>query len=417
MSSPTIANIRFLLSLSSVQTKVMAGIVKKARNPSSHPQEELSLCILGASAVDHSMAFEKGAVMDIDALSTSIMTATADVEKQAGLEINLTMCLMPSMEAQFEPHQQEIPIKENTVSKKDIAELKARQKPIENFIDNRQCIQTIAYSFAVDQKKNVQNPIGLAGEFLGQNFCHLFYPTFEIMNVENACLQTGIQVSQFIGTNIAAAEGVLFLDEKNFGAASIYIGPDITHITVYKEHLPIYYKDLSMGYRNITKDLSIGLGISQQDALNLEKEVTLGHEAFGWSAKAQNLNSRLNSDIPMKKVVKIINARVEEIFETVFLQLHRQKLLEHLTKGIVVSGACPHLGHAVALSESIFPCTMRVGAAQRLTGAKEGMSHPSWAAEAGAFYADYLYGNPHAPEKSGRKNRKLPFWQRLRNLI
>ena len=97
-----------------------------------------------------------------------------------------------------------------------------------------------------------KNPIGMQGNELSIMH-HRFLSQADLHNIVRACNNAGVRVQGFAFEPLAAAEGVLTKDEKEFGCISLSIGAHLTHACVYLGNIPVYSKRISHWFTSYYK--------------------------------------------------------------------------------------------------------------------------------------------------------------------
>ncbi|RDB37300.1 cell division protein FtsA [Spirobacillus cienkowskii] len=388
-------NICISLTLGSTHTSLIAASYEyktfnsaKEDKQSHSDKEPLRIQILGAARIANNGAIKKGSISSIDAVTTSILEAIDEVERQSGIEIDSFRVCIAGTAAQFDNHIETSQIKGEEIRLSDLEKVTAAiksQKPPLGF----DFIHMIPSSYSVDNKHDIQNPIGMRGSSLSIMHHRIFYPQTELHNIIKACNNAGVRVQGFAFEPLAAAEGVLTTDEKEFGCISISIGAHLTHASVYINNTPFYSKEYPIGSHHITKDLAIGLRTTQAEAEKVKKEFGI---AIEFSTKDANEKIEISTTdgnstrmVTRKEINIIIEPRVKEILNTVYMDLKRSRLITKASKGIILSGGGALLSGMALATEEIFSLHTRVGMPTSITGVTEGLKSPIWASTVGTL--------------------------------
>ncbi|WGL61439.1 cell division protein FtsA [Pigmentibacter sp. JX0631] len=402
-------NICISLSLGSTHTGLIAASYESKIAFNSQNSDALMLGerelpriqILGAARLNNNGAIKKGVVSSIEALTSSILEAIDEVERQSGIEIESVRVCIAGSAAQFDNHIESCHIKGEEIKAADLERVSAavrNQKPPMGY----EFIHMIPSSYSVDGKHGIQNPIGMQGSQLSIMHHRVFYPQADLHNIVRSCNNAGIRVQSFAFEPLAAAEGVLTKDEKEFGCISLSIGAHLTHACVYLGNIPVYSKEYPIGSHHITKDLSIGLRTTQAEAERVKKE--LG-KAIEFSAKDKNekieicsIDGNHTRFVTRKEINQIIEPRVREILNTIYFDLKRSKLITKTSKGIVLSGGGALLSGMALATEEVFSLHARVGLPVNITGVIEGLKSPIWASGVGTLSP--LFASIHGEQNS-----------------
>ena len=166
---------------------------------------------------------------------------------------------------------------------------------------------------------------------------------------------------------LASSEAVLSQEEKEAGVALIDIGGGTTDLAIFKDGIIRHTAVIPFGGNVITDDIKEGCSI-------IEKQAELLKVKFGSAWPGENRDSEIVSipglrgrepkEISLKTLSKIINARVVEIMEQVYLEIKNyghddQK--KKLIGGVVLTGGGSQLKHLKQLVEYITGMDTRIG--------------------------------------------------------
>jgi cell division protein FtsA len=190
---------------------------------------------------------------------------------------------------------------------------------------------------------------------------------------------------------LASSEAVLSFEEKEAGVALIDIGGGTTDLAIFKDGIIRHTAVIPFGGNVITEDIKEGCSI-------IEKQAELLKIKFGSAWPGENRDTEIVSipglrgrdpkEISLKTLSKIINARVVEIIEQVFLEIknygHNDQK-KKLIAGIVLTGGGSQLNHLKQLVEYITGMDTRVGyPSEHLAGnTQEAVSSPLFATSVG----------------------------------
>ncbi len=386
-------------------------------------QDHKRLQVLGAARIPHKGIIKKGIVSSLEDLTESILETTDEVERQTGLEVKNILLCIPNSSAICENHNEKSIIKSSEIKENDIRKLflnAQNLRPSNNFYT----IHDLPGEFCVDEKTEIKNPIGMHAKEVSLSFHRVNLPQSDLSNIARATSQAGLKIKNFIYESIAAAEGCLTFEDKEYGCVSISMGTYSSHVCVYINHFPVFTKEFPIGSQQITKDLAIGLRISQTEAEQLKKE-------FG---RTYYFRSRENPDCieiksletsELRKVAKyeiaqIMQPRVSEIFNIIKEELVRHQLINEIPKGVVLSGGGSLLQGITPLAEKIFGVHARIGLPLSIAGAVEGLKSPLWTAALGSFSPYFQSQNSSEfcfdlQENSKMKSMVTKFWKKVKD--
>ena len=156
-------------------------------------------------------------------------------------------------------------------------------------------------------------------------------------------------------------------EEKEAGVALIDIGGGTTDLAIFKDGIIRHTAVIPFGGNVITEDIKEGCSI-------IEKQAELLKVKFGSTWPGENRDTEIVSipglrgrdpkEISLKTLSKIINARVVEIIEQVYLEIKNyghEEQKKKLIAGIVLTGGGSQLKHLKQLVEYITGMDSRVG--------------------------------------------------------
>jgi len=222
-------------------------------------------------------------------------------------------------------------------------------------------------SYAIGDESNVIVPVGHEGRKMTACYTLITAPASYRDTVEKAVSRCGLQLGSFVLSPLAIAEAVINEEEKDLGVVVADIGGGTTKVTVFSEGRLIYMAVIPFAGEVITRDIKEGCSILQKWAEQLkiqygqamgdfaeeEKVVTIpGHS--GWEPK----------EISFKSLAYIIQARLEEIIDSLLYQIEKSGLLSHSAQGIVVSGGTCKLPNLLQLVKFRTGMDARLGFSQ-----------------------------------------------------
>lgn len=344
----------------------------EVREDSSH-----RLQILAATRVLN-QGIRKGSLINFDSVIAAIQNAIDEVERQAGVDVHSARVSFSSTASVCENISESIPLKHNEVRPTDLERLEqaiASRKAAEGF----DILNIVPAGFSLDGKGGLVNPIGMWGEELSALFHRVSAPQAEIRNIEKAVLAAGIQVDSLVFQPLAAAEGVLTSDEKEFGVCCLNLGHELAHVSVHFAGVPIFTRAYPIGAHHVTKDLAIGLRTTQTEAEQVKRnygQALFNVEGASDQVAVATMDGRTHRMVTKGEIWHIIEPRVKEILDTIVQDLRAQKILQHLNRGVVLAGGGALLPGLCLATEQAFQLQARVGFPLGITGLLEGLRNP-----------------------------------------
>ncbi|MAZ07702.1 MAG: cell division protein FtsA [Rickettsiales bacterium] len=227
-------------------------------------------------------------------------------------------------------------------------------------IKNKQLIHSFPYSFYLNNKEVVDDPIGKKCNNIGFSSFNVFVDTPLINGFEQCYYKNKIKIKNFYDSGVAASLANLSDYEKNSGTVCIDIGYYSSKVVVFLKNKIIYTDNIPLAGIDVTKDLSKGLEISEEDA-------ELTKIMHGNLHSSYNETIEIGSDSQNKKKISrnlllgIIKPRYEEILEII-----RDNLFDNLharigINNIVLTGGASKIYGLESLSSQLFNRKSRIG--------------------------------------------------------
>ncbi|MGN1252493.1 MAG: cell division FtsA domain-containing protein [Muribaculaceae bacterium] len=171
-------------------------------------------------------------------------------------------------------------------------------------------------------------PIGSYGTALSADFTVIYADKLNSRNIERVVNQRlSCDILGYLVRPIVIADAVLTADDRNAGCILVDMGAETTTCSIYASGVLQYVATIPMGGRNITHDLALGLGVTEQRAEQIKISV----------GKAINENGTAPAE--EVQVDNIVQARAYEILQNVIAQIGFAGYTEaDMRGGIIVTG-------------------------------------------------------------------------------
>lgn len=352
-----------------------------------------------------SLGVHRGVVNNITQTIQSIQQAVTQAEVDSGLKISNVVVGIAGQHIRSIQHADYItrPNSEEVISEDDLDRL-TRQVHKLVMLPGEEIIHVLPQEYKVDGQAEIKEPIGMYGGRLEANFHVVVGQVSSIRNIGRCIKSSGLDLSDITLEPVASANAVLSQEEKEAGVAMIDIGGGTTDLAIFKDGIIRHTAVIPFGGNVITEDIKDGCSI-------IEKQAELLKMKFGSAWPGENKDNEIVSipglrgrdpkEITLKNLSKIINARVVEIIEQVFVEIKNyghEDPRKKLIAGIVLTGGGSQLKHIKQLVEYITGMDTRIGYPnEHLAGdSNEEITSPVYATAVGLLM--------HAIQKD-RKNR------------
>ena len=323
--------------------------------------------ILGTGKSE-SLGVHRGVVNNITQTIQSIQAAINDANNSSGHEINEVVVGIAGQHIRSLQHSDYITRNnpQEVIDKNDIEKLIQQVYKLV-MLPGEEIIHVLPQEYKVDGQAEIKEPIGMYGGRLEANFHVVVGQVSSIKNIGRCIKSAGLKMGDITLEPLASAEAVLSNEEKEAGVALIDIGGGTTDLAIFKDDIIRHTAVIPFGGNVITEDIKEGCSI-------IEKQAELLKIKFGSAWPGENkdteivsipgLRGREPKEISLKTLSKIINARVVEIIEQVFLEIKNYGHSDQKNKliaGIVLTGGGSQLKHLKQLVEYITGMDTRIG--------------------------------------------------------
>jgi cell division protein FtsA len=339
-----------------------------------------------------SMGVHRGVVNNITQTIQSIQAAVDEAIAVSGIKIKDVVVGIAGQHIRSLQHSDYItrPNAEEVIDENDLEKLEKQVYKLV-MLPGEEIIHVLPQEFKVDGQAEIIEPVGMYGGRLEANFHVVVGQVSSIKNVGRCIKSTGLELAAITLEPLASAEAVLSHEEKEAGVALIDIGGGTTDLAIFKNGIIRHTAVIPFGGNVITEDIKEGCSI-------IEKQAELLKTKFGSAWPGENkeneivsipgLRGRDPKEITLKNLSKIINARVVEIIEQVFLEIKNygyEDPKKKLIAGIVITGGGAQLKHLKQLVEYITGMDSRIGYPnENLAGdSDENLSSPQYATAVG----------------------------------
>ena len=400
-------NPEVVVALNVGTTKVSAFVGRK------NPLGKVELLGYGVAACE---GVNKGIVSNIDKTSKAINDAIDLAEKRSKQEINTVFVGIAGDHIRSLHHQ--------GVMYRDQPKSEIMQEDIDKLIQDMhkiilphgdKILHVVPQEFYIDNnKEGYLDPIGMSGARLESNF-HIITANAEALeNLMRAVEKSQLQIAGFVLEPTATAEAVLSKDEKEAGVALVDIGGGTTEVSIYADGIVRYTGVIPLGSSVITKDIKAGCSVIQEQAEKLKVR-------FGAAISDEIVDNRIITipglmgrepkEISEKNLARIIQSRVEELFEYIMWEIRRSGYETKLIAGMVLTGGGSKLKDVELLAEYMTGLATRIGKPleQQMAFLESDALDPAYATGLGILLESMKRVTPGLPEMPSTQQPKHVF--------
>lgn len=348
-----------------------------------------------------------GLVADMDAVQRAVSAVVATAEQMAGENIDRVIVNVAAPQILSQTVGVALPLNGREITAHDMDRLIAQaQTMATEDVEGHtmELLHTLPVQYTLDGQRGIREPMGMIGNALQADY-HLVSAAFgPVRTLETAVARCHLEVERLVASPLAAGLSCLVEDEMDLGCTLIDIGAGTTTIGLFFDGHMIYADGIPVGGIHITNDIARGLTTTFAHAERLktlygsailspldEREIIdvpqVGEEAPEYA-----------NHLPKSHLIRIIQPRLEEIFEMVRARLVKSGVSEMAGRRCVLTGGTSQLPGIRDLAGRILDKQVRLGRPLRiarpyqsgtrsgtptLTGLAEATSGPAFSTTAG----------------------------------
>ncbi len=321
-----------------------------------------SLNIIGVGNVK-SEGLRKGSIVDIDDTVHSIKRAIEQAERMIGMEIRQVIVGVTGNHVSLQDCHGVVAVSSDNreISDEDVARvIEAAQ--VVSIPPEKEIIDVIPKQFIVDGLDEITDPRGMIGVRLEMEGTIITGSKTILHNTLRCVERAGLEIMEITLQPLATGSFALSKDEKSLGVALVDIGGGSTTIAIFENGDLQATSALPVGGDHVTKDISVGLRTSTEDAEKIK--VKYGHAFYDHASEEEvfsvpTIGSDKHQQFNQLEIADIIEARMEEIFELIQAEIKRLGFRD-IPSGIVLTGGVANMQGVLELAQFIFQNRVRI---------------------------------------------------------
>ncbi len=335
-----------------------------------------------------SKGIKAGAIIDLEALEDSILTAVQSAEQAARQNIDGVYVSLPASLTQSHILQTELQVGGNPIDETHLRRLLSLNG--NNVISaDRQVIHILPLSYTLDAIKGIRDPRGMVGDKLSASLHVITAPVSLIRNLSGCIGRCHLDVAGYVSSAYACGLATLVEDELELGVTVIDIGGAQTTMASFMEGNLVNVATIPLGGGSVTNDIARGLGTPLSQAERLK---TLYGTLIPSSADDREniivhslgeINGNHHHHIPKGTLIHIINSRVEEILELIVRKIQSSRVDPLVHQRFPITGGSRQLQGLRERTVQLLNKQVRLGVAVGLSGTLDMINNPSFSTCAG----------------------------------
>jgi cell division protein FtsA len=338
----------------------------------------------------------RGVVTHIDRTTNSISAAIQEAQASSGVKISSVIAGIAGDHIQSFQSRGVIGISgaDHEVTQADIDRLIEDTKRVALPTD-RKIIHVIPQEFIIDGQDGVYDPLGMSGVRMEANVHIITGLVSAAQNIYKCVQRSGIDVDDMVLEPLASSYAVLDDEEKEVGIALLDIGGGTTDLAVFEERTIRHTAVIGIAGKKVTDDIRKGLGILNDQAERLKKD-----HGYAFVPAIDNnmplvlpgVGGRAPVEIDKQLLARIIQPRMEEIFEIAALEIKRSGYSKHLSGGVVLTGGGALVKGTAELAKEVLGMPVKIGIPTGFSGGLvREIENPAYSTAVGLVYHGLKY--------------------------
>lgn len=288
-----------------------------------------------------SNGIQKGEIVNEIALSEAISNVVKDAEKEMNMKINSAYITIPGKYVTIVQNSviKEAKDKYSGISQRDVSSALMQTKDID-IPEGKQIIDIVTNEFVLEDGKIVDDPIGTFSSKFTLNAQIILADKDYMRIITSIFKKVDIDIDGMVPITLAEKNLVLdYMEQKDY-VMLLDIGAETMNIGVFNGNKYVYTNSIPLGGKNITSDIAVVLGISNEEAERLKRQYGLALKSYIDNDTDVILNTVKNEEnkiVKSSQIVEIIEARIEQMFELVNQDITNQGIKQNINT-VVVTG-------------------------------------------------------------------------------
>ncbi|KAA3635060.1 MAG: cell division protein FtsA [Calditrichaeota bacterium] len=367
----------------------------------------------GIYIIGHGMTqsegLRRGIVVDMEKTIKSIRKAVDDAQMISGTEIDRVTVGIAGEHIRSINSNGVVAVSrsDNEISGLDVEKAISAAKAIAIPVD-RDIVHVIPQEYSVDDTEGIKDPVGMSGVRLEVEAHIVTASITSAKNIMRALERCQLGVDHLVLESLALSKVLLTESELDDGIILVDLGGDITNISVFYNGAIRFTSVVSLGGKNVTNDIAIGLrtSVDQAEAIKLAHGASLASQVDAEEMiTISGIAGKPNKEISRNVLASIIEPRMEEIFSHVSREIHKAGIRDIPAGGIILTGGGSLLPGAADLAEQIFDMPVRVETIKHIDHIPDELNSTRFATPHGLIW----YGFHNEPVK-GTKSGNVKGW-------
>ncbi|PYP84715.1 MAG: cell division protein FtsA [Blastocatellia bacterium AA13] len=339
-----------------------------------------------------SRGVRKGVVVNIEATVDAIRQSVEEAELMSGLPIDSAYVGIGGVQLRGMNSRGVIAIsrRNREINEEDVFRVIDQARSV-SIPTDREIVDVLPQEFTVDGQDGIGNPIGFLGMRLEAAVHVVSSPITARQNVITSVNRAGMIVIDTVVNHVAVAESTLAADEKEFGAAVVDIGSEITSLTIVYRDAIRHTAVFPIGGAHFTNDIAVGVRTPVPEAERIKRTEgcalagLMGDHERGHVVEVPSVGAKQPRMLSRQLLCEILQPRAEELFTHVYDEIQRAGFDRQILSSVVLVGGGSMMEGMVDVAEQILDLPARCGLPDFVGGLTGEVSSPALAAAVGVM--------------------------------
>ncbi len=343
--------------------------------------DDHELNVVGQGTAPTAGGVRKGEIINADLVEDAVRSALAEAESDSDIEIGSVYLGVTGSHIRGLNNRGMHPISsvDREIDDEDIRQVVQAAQP--KLSPEQDVLHTLRQYFRVDGQDDVKNPVGRMASRLELNVHVVCGQRTRLQNPIRLVKGLGLDVADVAFNGRVMALPLLTPQIGEQGALVVDLGAGTTEYAVYLDGSLSHSGVFAIGGDHVTNDLAVGLKLTQSRAERLK----LDHGNAIADPRQANRTVNFSSDVGLddKQVsaghlYQIMNARLNELFELIRVDLERNKLIHRINGGILLCGGGARTPQIDILARDVFELDVLTNTEYDTLESKRVMSQPEF---------------------------------------
>jgi len=289
-----------------------------------------------------SRGLEKGVVVDIGETTASIKRAVEEAENMADVRVESVYAGIAGKHISSINNSGTVSISRESriVTKDDVRRVIETAQAVQISPDC-EIIHVIPRQYIVDGQEGITDPVGMIGTRLEVDVHIVVGARTAVYNIIRCVNNLDIDIEKIVLQPLASSYAVLNEAEKELGVVMMDIGGGTTDIAIFRNGDIWFSRVLPIAGEQITNDLTVGMKVPYEEAerIKVVEGMPRLSEATSEEERIEIIDlSGERKTVSKRKLAKIIEPRLEELFDLAMGEIEDAGYRDLIPAGIVLTG-------------------------------------------------------------------------------